>query len=278
MRKQTIQYTLALFMCMASVSSCANADQPLLFGVVPQQAPSELAKAWAPLIKVLEEKTGLTLLFKTAPDIPEFERRLQAGEFDLAYMNPYHYVTFHETAGYRAVAREKKKKLTGIVVVRKEDPIASVAELNGVDMAFPAPASFAATVLPLASFQQMNVTVTPHYVRSHDSVYRSVVAGIYPAGGGIMRTFNNVPDEIKDKLRILWTTKSFTPHAIAAHPRVSQAVADKLVTALAAMSEDAAGKAILEALDFGSFESADDKDWNDVRALNIGVLSPKGAK
>jgi len=278
MKKKSAYCVLGAVVLMTSLSTVANAEPTLLFGVVPQQASSDLAKGWAPFVKFLEQKTGSKLLFKTAPDIPEFERRLQSGEYDLAYMNPYHYVTFHEAPGYRAVAREKKKKLTGIVVVRKEDPITSVAELKGLNMAFPAPAAFAATVLPLATFQQMNIAVIPHYVRSHDSVYRAVVAGIYPAGGGITRTFNNVPDDIRDKLRILWTTKSYTPHAIAAHPRVSQAASDKLAAALVEMSDDAAGKEILESLDFGAFEAADDKDWNDVRALNIGVLSPKGEK
>ena len=61
----------------------------------------------------------MDIRFTTAPDIPEFERRLLAGRYDLAYMNPYHYTVFSLKPGYIVVAKEKDKLIQGIVVVRK---------------------------------------------------------------------------------------------------------------------------------------------------------------
>ena len=84
-------------------------------------------------------------------------------------------------------------------------------------MAFPAPTAFAATILTQADLAANQVSFTPSYVSSHDSVYRSVAKGIYPAGGGVVRTFNNVAEEVRKQLRILWITKGYTPHAIAIH-------------------------------------------------------------
>src|SRR5258708_28106314 len=89
------------------------------FGIVPQQSASELAYLWTPLLSYLGEKTSLKLEFRTAKDMPTFEQRLAAGEYDFAYMNPYHYVVFHDSVGYRALAKEKEQKLVGVIVVHK---------------------------------------------------------------------------------------------------------------------------------------------------------------
>lgn len=77
------------------------------FGIVPQQSATELTRAWTPVLNALQAKTGLTLRFATAPDIPTFEQRLVAGEYDFAYMNPYHYTVFHHRPGYAVFARKK---------------------------------------------------------------------------------------------------------------------------------------------------------------------------
>ena len=42
--------------------------------------------------------------------------------------------------GYQAVARARDKRIRGIIVVPKDSPIESLAELDGKELAFPAPA------------------------------------------------------------------------------------------------------------------------------------------
>ena len=73
--------------------------KPLGFGIVPQQAASRLAEDWAPLLAEISRRSGVPLAFRTAPSIPIFEERLGLGDYDLAYMNPYHYVVFHAASG-----------------------------------------------------------------------------------------------------------------------------------------------------------------------------------
>ncbi len=150
------------------------------FGVVPQHA-SELAYLWTPILSYLGEKTSLKLEFRTAKDIPTFERRLAAGEYDFAYMNPYHYVVFHDLAGYQALAKEKERKLVGLIVIRKNSPFHKIAELNGTELALPAPGAFAASILPLAALRSKGIFVKPRFVSSHDSVYLSVAKGFFSA-------------------------------------------------------------------------------------------------
>ncbi|MGD9210653.1 MAG: phosphate/phosphite/phosphonate ABC transporter substrate-binding protein, partial [Desulfobacteraceae bacterium] len=232
----------------------------------------KLARLWGPVLAYVGEKNGYILTFKTAKDIPTFEERLLSGQYDLSYMNPYHYTVYHSNPGYLAFAKEKDKRIQGIVVVKEDSSYKDISELSGLTLAFPAPAAFAATVLPRAYFLQNNIHVTPKYVSSHDSVYRSVAQGIYPAGGGIMRTFNNMNDEINNQLRILWKTDYYTPHAIATHPRVPKKVITAIQKTLIEMEKDPKGKILIHNLSIKGFERAVDSDWDDVRALGIDLL------
>ncbi len=251
-----------------------QAEEPAFsFGIVPQQSASKLARLWGPLLQRLGQDSDLKLRFATAPDIPTFEQRLAAGEYDFAYMNPYHYTVFHQTTGYQALARARDKRIRGIMVVRKDSAIDQLADLDGSTLAFPAPAAFAASILTRAHLTASDIDFQPKYVSSHDSVYRTVAKGIYPAGGGVIRTLNNVAPEIREQLRVLWTSRGYTPHAIATHPRVDSNAAQRLRRALVRMDRKAEGATLLRDIRIKGFETARDGDWDDVRGLQLEELS-----
>ncbi|QQX81837.1 phosphate/phosphite/phosphonate ABC transporter substrate-binding protein [Shewanella sp. KX20019] len=267
--------SLLLFFAQTSTAEVERhgSTETLVFGVVPQQAASTLARAWGPLLAEVSQNAKLDLRFATAPDIPTFEARLAKGEYDVAYMNPYHYVQFNQSLGYQVLAKEQDKKLRGIIVVAKDAAYNNLEALSGKTIAFPAPGAFAASMIPRANLKQRNIDFSAKFVGSHDSVYLGVSKGLFKAGGGVGRTFNNLPAETKSKLRILWTTPGYTPHAIAVHPRVSQSTRNILVDQLAALSESQQGLALLNTLGFSALNPASDSDWDDVRALKLGELS-----
>ena len=243
----------------------------LTLGVVPQQSASKLAAQWGPLLKLASERSGVDLVFKTASDIPMFEERCQAGEYDIAYMNPYHYTVFHEH-GYEALAKRANSQLKGILVKKRGSSLQALDDLADAEIAFPAPLAFAATLLTTAGLSANGVAFTPRYVDSHDSVYRAVALGRYPAGGGIRRTFEAVEPDIREQLEILWETPGYTPHAFAVHQRIPQELRDQVLEALTSLSEDDEGRAMLEPLKILAIEAATDSDWDDVRALDIQSL------
>ncbi len=261
-----------LALLLASSSHAEITGQALTFGIVPQQSAAKLARVWTPLLEHLSTLTGQRLLFRTAPNIPEFERRLANGEYDLAYMNPYHYTTFHRSPGYQAFAREKGKRLKGIIVVRADSPYKDLDELADQTLAFPSPAAFAASIITRAQFSGLGIAITPKYVSSHDSVYRSVAVGLYPAGGGVMRTLNGLEPEVREKLRILWTSEPYTSHAIAAHPRVPSDTVNTVLTAMQQLENTEQGRQLLSQINFKGIVAASDAEWDDIRKLNIDLL------
>jgi phosphonate transport system substrate-binding protein len=254
------------------LATSVYAKDVLTFGIVPQQSAKVLAKLWTPICVYLSEKTGVEVMFTTAKDIPTFERRVLAGTYDIAYMNPYHFTVFNQKPGYRAIAKQKNKKIKGILVVPKDSSITHLSELNQQTLAFPSPAAFAASVIPRAKMRSEGINITPKYVSSHDSVYLSVSKGFFPAGGGIMRTYNNTSPEVKAKLKVLWTTPGYTPHAIAIRPNLDQTVADKIQQALIDMNKDEEGRKLLLSVKFNPLEIAKSSDWDDVRGLDIQLL------
>ena len=275
MTTRTILRLIAAILCLAPgilTSAIAGEERTYSFGIVPQQSAVKLAAKWAPVMQHLSAKTGHSFRFETAPNIPEFERRLAQGEYDFAYMNPYHYVVFSESPGYTAVAKQRDKQLKGIMVTRKDSGITELAQLDQSKLAFPSPAAFAASIVTRSNLKQSGADIEPVYVSSHDSVYLSVAKGLYPAGGGIIRTFNNLSDDRKETLRIMWTSDGYTPHAFAAHPDVPRAVIRALATALIDMSDDSSGQQLLGKLNMKALEAAEDGDWDDIRALELETL------
>lgn len=265
---------IALILCYALLVGVITTSQPgvaqaasrekLIVGVVPQQSATRLAKIWVPFLQEISKKSGYQLVFATAKDIPAFEACLAQGAYDIAYMNPYHYTEFHDAVGYEAFARQEKKRLKGIIVARHDSDLTELAALDGATVAFPSPAAFGASVVPRAEMKAQGIGITPRYVKSHDSVYRAVSAGLVPAGGGVLRTFDTVDPKIREQLKVIYRTEGYTPHAFAAHPNVPQDTVQSVFAAMAALDKSA-----LKALGMIGIEQGRNADWDDVRALGL---------
>lgn len=259
--------TIALVLLILLPNSGPSKAETVTFGVVPQQSASRLARVWLPVLNDLSRETDFKFRFATAKDIPTFEACLAKGVYDIAYMNPYHYVVFHEISGYQAIAKQSDKKLKGILVTRKDSAVRELRDLASQEVAFPSPAAFGASVLPRAEMTAKGIAFTPVYVKSHDSVYRAVADGLLPAGGGVLRTWNTVAPEVRAKLRVFYQTEGYTPHAFAVRGDMPEAMHAKISTALHTLATR--NPKALEALGMIGIDLSSDKNWDDIRALGL---------
>lgn len=237
-------------------------------GVVPQQPAAKLFSLWQPLIEQVRKSSGLELVFKTAVDIPAFQQALRRGDYDVAYMNPYHYAVFSEAPGYRALAAQAPNRLKGLIVVRRDSPYQRLEDLAGQRVVFPSPAAFAASLITRKELAALGVSVDVQFVRSHDSVYLNVQRGFAAAGGGVMRTLNSTTAEARESLRVLWQSPGYTPHPIAAHPRVPASVQEQLQQAMVSLSETAEGRSLLAKLNIQTFNAVTDSDYDAIREID----------
>lgn len=216
-------------------------------GIVPQFSPKRILSIWSPILTELEAKTGYKFQIVGISTIPEFEGEYEKGTFDIAYMNPYHSIVANKTQGYEAVLKDGMKSLFGVLVVKKEDAIKEVKELDGEKLSFPAPNALGASLLMRTELKMIhNIDITPIYVNTHTNSYLSVLEGKTRAGGGVMRTFNELGDDIKNQLRIFYSTQKTPPHPIVVHPRVTAEAKRKIVEGLLEISQNEKTKGLLE--------------------------------
>lgn len=264
--------TLLASPCNAADTSPGASKSPLVFGVVPQQAADKLGLLWNPFLTHLSEKTGRTIKFESAPDIESFDKRTANGDFDLVYMNPMYYTVVHQSVGYQVFAKEKDTVLKGIVVVQKNSPYQKLADLAGKTVVFPSTNAFAAAMLPQLVFKTSGINITPIYVGSHEGVYNNVARGLHVAGGGVVKTLAQADSGVRNELRVLWTSDSYTPHPFAAHPRVEPALVAQLANLMLGLDQDARGKKILRELRFRGFVAAQDLEYEKLKLLSKQLL------
>jgi phosphonate transport system substrate-binding protein len=216
--------------------------------VVPQFQPVELQRTWGPALERLEQELGVHFNLRIAKDIPAFEDDFKNGRSDLVFLNPYHMVMARKAQAYEPVVRDVTP-LAGLLVVHKDDPVRSVQDLKGKDIAFPAPNAFGASLWIRALLhEQHKVPFQSVYARTHTNAYRQVLVGRAAAAGGIRATLDREPDEVRKQLRVLMETPAVPPHPLAVHPKVSPALRLALGKAFERWRGDAAGQALLQGI------------------------------
>jgi len=262
----------AVFFCL---SSNAFAEK-LTLGVVPQQSPLKMFKAWKPITKYLSEKTGHEIVFKTEKSIAEFERVLYGGGYDLAYVNPYHFIIANRKQDYQAAVRAKKM-IRGILVAKGKDAnFDSMIKSKTTRYLFPSPNAFAATLLTkfelLSKYGvDVNKQDVYQYVNSHDSVYSGIARNTGELGGGIQRTYNNFSKEKdKNKLNVIYTTDAYPSHPIAFKPSLPEETQQKLTDALIAIPDK-----LINVLKIKKIIRSSNEEFDPIRKLETSLATIK---
>ncbi len=175
----------------------------------------------------------------------------------------------HAAAGYVAFAKEDDSPLVGIIVARKKGGPASIEELQGKELAVPNLVAFGAAQIPQGYLRGKGINVTLVAVNNHESVFRTVEKGLYPAGASNLRIFGMLDPIRQAQLRILWKSEPLPPFAFAAHPRVSRTAVGRIQRALVEMSSDVEGRALLMPLNVKGIVKAQDRDYDGMRKMKL---------
>lgn len=273
-----LRYSLYLFFGILASGQGIAASKPYSVFVVPQLTPVATHKVWTPVLEKLGAATGLVFALHVEPSIPDFERILATGEPDFAFMNPYHMMIAKHQKGYIPLLRDSKKMLEGILVVRKEGQIKSLADLNGKALSFPAPNAFAASLFMRALLAKQNINIIPSYVKTHSNVYRSVLMDDTAAGGGVNNTFQREPDDVRDQLQILYVTPSTAPHPLAANPSIPVTVRAKVISEFIKLATDPANLDLFDAIQMPVPVPADYvRDYQSLEALGLDKFAVTGS-
>lgn len=223
-RRQTCVGLLGTAVLAALAARPAHAANSFSFAVVPQFERRRLVEIWKPIIDAVAARTGLDLRLTTTLSVVDFERQLGAGAFDFVFTNPYHILMQRDRQGYVPLVRDRAP-LRGIVLVAKDSPITSPRQLDGKVLAVPSANAIGASILIRADLERLfGVHMVLRDVRTHASVYLHVANNLVDAGGGVQKVLDEQEADVRERVRVLYTTRELPSHPVAAHPRVPGAV------------------------------------------------------
>jgi len=267
-----MKYILTLF-CMLFLlpvaTANANERKSYTIGVVPQYEQRKLFDIWQPIIMALEQELDFNLELIGSPKIPVFEKKFLAGEYDFAYMNPYHLLKANESQGYIPLVRDTRQ-LKGILVVKKDSPYQQVSDLDKKIIAFPSPNALGASLLMRADLNTLlQLEFFPRYVQTHSSVYLNVALGQTAAGGGVLGTLKQQPPELRERLRVIYETRGMNPHPLSAHPRVPEADREAFQRAWLKLAATTGGKQLMSRIPMPQPVKAELQDYDAMHAWGL---------
>ncbi len=202
----------------------------------------------------------------------EFEKKLFAGQFDFAMLNPYQTVLSLKH-GYRVFAKMGDDEVFhGIVLVRKDSGIQKVTDLKGKRVAYPAVTALAAGLMPQYYFHtngiDVNRDVENVYVGSQESAIMNVVLGHTAAGATWpppWKRFNAEHPDLASQLEVRWETPPLLNNGWVVRKDVDAEIAAKFGAVLIDLDKSEQGRKAIAPLLVSRFEPATDATYNPVR-------------
>ena len=221
-------------------------NPPLSFGVIIWRSPTLTAQFWNPILRYVSERSGVPLQLKVAHTGPEHTAMVRRGEYHFLYSN-HNFIKENEDSGYRVFARSRDDVGTGEIVVLKDSPIRSLADLEGKEVVFPHLAAFYGYHLPMDGLLRKGIQVKPHFAGNQEGAMGQLKAGRAVAAGvnaAVMRAFAQRENVA---YRTLWSSDKYVSLALSALPSVPADSVKAVRDAFLKMADDPEGLKVLTA-------------------------------
>lgn len=247
-----------------------------ILAIHPLHNPKRLFEVYQPLVELINDlSAGFVLKFEASRDYAEFEKKLYSRKFHLALPNP-HQTIEAERYGYRIVAKMgDDERFRGIIVVRKDSGMSSVADLDGRALSFPARTAVAATMMPKFFLHQSGLDLRRadiRYVGSQESAIMNVFLGKTVAAGTWpppWELFVQRRPELAAQLAVRWQTSPLVNNGVVVRDDVPDGHWQVVVRALLNLHLHPRGQAILRGMDLSRFEVADSAAYDPVREFLV---------
>ncbi len=226
----------------ASLSFTAHAQENVLrVSAIPDEAPTELQRKFAPLGKYLEAQTGMKVVFVPVTDYAAVVEALATKKIDLAWLGGFTFVQAKIRTNGTAipiVQREEDAKFTSKFITA--DPaIKSLNDLKGKTFAFGAPSSTSGSLMPRYFLLQAGINPEKDFKNvafsgAHDATVAFVAAGKADAGVLNASVWEKLVEAKKvdtDKVRVFATTPPYFDYNWTVRGDLDPALVKKLTDA-----------------------------------------------
>lgn len=260
----------------------AAAEPPGRFGVVSFYNPRIMYLKYQPLMDYLSEQTGRRWELVISPSYSETVQALCSGRLTMAYLGPLTYVRAHDECGVVPVVRLNtagSSSYTSLIMVRRDSPISSLAELADKVVGFGSPLSTSSHLVPRAMLEATGLvpgrTLHCVYYDHHDRAARAVLLGEADACG--------IRDIVGHKfeqrgLRVLARSAPIPNFPLVLAPGTGEWVRDSVIRALVVLpASDPSVRERMAGWDeelASGFALGTDDDYEGIRELGTRVFGP----
>lgn len=180
---------LSALSAVAGLPALSHAEDVLRVSAIPDEAPTELQRKFAPLGAYLEQETGMKVSFVPVTDYAAVVEGLATRKLDLAWLGGFTFVQAKIRTNGTAVPlvqRVEDSKFTSKFITAN-DNIKSFADLKGKTFAFGAPSSTSGHLMPRYFLSQEGLNPDKDFKNvafsgAHDATVAFVQAGKVDAG------------------------------------------------------------------------------------------------
>jgi phosphonate transport system substrate-binding protein len=247
----------ALSFSLLSFTGLLQAQAVFKVTAIPDEAPTELARKAAPLVKYLEKTLGMKVEFTPVTDYAASVEALANKQVDLAWYGGFTFVQASVRSGGKViplVQREEDAKFRSVFIT--SDPaIKTLADLKGKNVSFGSQSSTSGHLMPRSFLLQANIDPDKDFKRvaysgAHDATIAAVVAGKVDAGALNISVWEKFVADGKvdtNKVRVFYTTPGFYDYNWTVHADMPAAQREKLTKAFLSLDRASPeGKEILE--------------------------------
>jgi phosphonate transport system substrate-binding protein len=271
---------LLLAVCvLGNSASAAAADlpagqAPLVLGVHPYLPHDEIITRFTPLADYLSRHIGRPVEVRVGRTYNEHISAIGGNAIDIAYMGPAPYVEMVKKYGKKPLLARQvidgNPYLKGEIVVRRDSPLRTLADLRGKCFLFGDVNSTMSYILPQRMLEGAGVPLSRlgsyRSLEGHKNVALAVLAGSCDAGAVKSEVFR----EYEPKgLRALAELPLVVDHVFVANTRLPASLVAKLRTLFMKLNELPEGNAIMTGIhpQMTALVPAKDSDYNKLRML-----------
>jgi phosphonate transport system substrate-binding protein len=267
---------LAVLIALAARTGMASAaDEVLVLGVFPRFNASETTTRYAPIAEHLSASLKRKVLLQTSRDFVSFWRGVEESRYDIVQYNQYQYL--RSAKAYRVIGHNKefgKSTIAGVIFVRKDSGIKSLADLRGRTVLFGGGEdAMIAYIAPVYMLLQAGLkkddfksqfTVTPInsvigvYHKQADAAGTGEGVTAQPAIRELINIDQLTPLAVSEQLLLFpWSVKRTMP------ARLREGIQASLVD----LEKTEAGREVLKAALLTGIGKAEDKDYEPHRRM-----------
>lgn len=230
-----------IVLCGLFVSSIAFAQTMLRVSAIPDEAPTELQRKFAPLGMYLENETGMKVQFTAVTDYAAVVEGLASGKLDLAWLGGFTFVQARLRSGNAIpiVQRVEDEKFTSKFIANAASGINGLADLKGKNFTFGSVSSTSGHLMPRFYLLQNKINPEKDFKRiafsgAHDATALQVESGRVEAGVLNASVWDKLVAEKKvdtAKVKVIWTTPPYYDYNWTVRGNLDPALVKKITEA-----------------------------------------------